>query len=88
MIELSKTEKNKILGISRDFIKIHGEILSVEEMIKKLELRSSELISELEMCRSEEKKFSEELKKKYGEGQLDSSGLCWKNEELVYEEIK
>lgn len=88
MIELSKTEKNKILGLSKDFIRIHGEILSVEEAIKKLESRASELIDELQQCRVEEKEFSDELRQKYGPGRLDPSGLSWKNEELVYEQVK
>jgi hypothetical protein len=88
MIELSKIEKNKILDLSKDFIRIHGEILSVEETIKKLELRSAELISQLEECRSDEKQFSDELREKYGPGRLDPSGLCWKNEEIVYEQVK
>lgn len=88
MIELTKTEKNKILGLSKDFIRIHGEILSVEESIKKLEARASELISELQECRKEEKEFSDELREKYGCGSLDPSGLCWKNEEVVYEQVK
>jgi hypothetical protein len=88
MIELSKIEKNKILDLSKDFIRIHGEILSVEETIKKLELRSSELISQLEECRAYEKQFSDELKEKYGQGRLDPSGLCWKNEEIVYGQVK
>lgn len=88
MNELNKAEKTKILGISKDFIRIHGEILCVEESIKKLEARSSELIAELEECRSNEKRFSEELKEKYGPGCLDPSGLCWKNEEVIYEQVK
>lgn len=88
MIELSKIEKNKILDLSKDFIRIHGEILSVEETIKKLELRSAELISQLEECRVDEKQFSDELREKYGPGRLDPSGLCWKNEEIVYEQVK
>jgi hypothetical protein len=88
MIELSKTEKNKILDLSKDFIRIHGEILSVEETMKKLESRASELIAELEQCRAEEREFSDELREKYGPGKLDPSGLCWKNEELVYEQVK
>lgn len=88
MIELSKNEKNEILGLSKDFIRIHGEILSVEETIKKLEIRSSELINELEECREKEREFSEQLRQKYGTGCLDPTGLCWKNEEVIYEQVK
>jgi chromosome segregation ATPase len=89
MVELNKEEKNRILELSKEFIKIHGEILSVEESIKKLEERSADLISELQECRAKEKEFSDDLKEKYGPGCLDPSGLCWKNEEvLTYEEIK
>lgn len=88
MIDLTKKEKEEILNISQEFIRIHGEIMTVEETIKKMELRSSELIQELEECRSREKRFSDNLSKKYGEGQLDPMGLKWKEEEVVYEIIK
>ena len=88
MIELAKKEKEEVLSISQEFIRIHGEIMTVEETIKKMEIRSSELIQELEECRIREKHFSDSLSKKYGEGQLDSMGLKWKKEEAVYEVIK
>lgn len=89
MTELNKEEKNVILDLSRDFIRIHTELLSVEDSIKKLETRSSDLISQLNECRKKDEELSDNLKKKYGPGKLDTSGLCWKNEEiLTYEEIK
>jgi hypothetical protein len=89
MIELNKEEKNKILDLSRDFIRIHGELLSVEESIKKLEAKSLDLIAQLEECRTTDKQFSDQLKEKYGPGRLDVNGLCWKNEEtLIYEELR
>lgn len=88
MTELTKKEKEEVLNISQEFIRIHGEIMTVEETIKKMEIRSSELIQELEECRIREKSFSENLSEKYGEGQLDPMGLKWKKEEVVYETIK
>lgn len=88
MIELAKKEKEEVLSISQEFIRIHGEIMTIEETIKKMEIRSSELIQELEECRRKEKYFSDSLSEKYGEGQLDPMGLKWKNEEAVYEVIK
>jgi len=88
MTELSKSEKAEVLNLSQEFVRIHGEILTVEEMIKKMEIRSSELIEELENCREREKKFSEALKEKYGEGTLDPTGLKWKKENIIYETIK
>jgi hypothetical protein len=88
MTELSKKEKEEVLNLSQEFIRIHGEILTVEETIKKMEIRSSELIEELENCREREKYFSENLAKKYGEGSLDPTGLKWKKENIVYETTK
>lgn len=87
MIELTKKEKEKVLNISQEFIRIHGEIMTVEETIKKMGIRSSELIQELEECRRREKHFSDSLSEKYGEGHLDPMGLKWKKE-IVYEIIK
>ena len=83
MIELSKKEKKEVLELSKEFIRIHGEILTVEESIKRLEQRSAELISELEECRANERVFSEQLSKKYGQGSLDPTGLCWKKDEIL-----
>jgi len=87
MTELTKKEKEDVLSISQEFIRIHGEIMTVEETIKKMEIRSSELIQELEECREREKYFSDSLAEKYGEGQLDPMGLKWKKE-VIYEIIK
>lgn len=87
MTELTKKEKEDVLSISQEFIRIHGEIMTVEETIKKMEIRSSELIQELEECREREKHFSDSLSEKYGEGKLDPMGLKWKKE-VVYEIIK
>lgn len=83
MIELNKEEKNEVLELSKEFIRIHGEILSVEESIKRLEQRSEELISELEECRAQERAFSKQLSEKYGQGSLDPTGLCWKKDEIL-----
>ena len=88
MIDLTKKEKDEVLNISQEFIRIHGEIMTVEEMIKKMEIRSSELIQELDECRGKEKYFSAKLSEKYGDGQLDPTGLKWKKEEALYETIK
>ena len=87
MTELTKKEKEDVLSISQEFIRIHGEIMTVEETIKKMEIRSSELIQELEECSEREKYFSDSLSEKYGEGQLDPMGLKWKKE-VIYEIIK
>lgn len=88
MINLNEKERGEILSISQEFIRIHAEIMSVEETIKNLEIRSSELIQELEECRNAEKKFSKDLSKKYGEGSLDPMGLVWKKEIMENEIVK
>lgn len=77
MIDLTQKEKEEIFQISEDFIRIHAEIMEVEEAIKQMEMRSADLIRELELCRSREKSFSNDLSDKYGEGRLDVSGLKW-----------
>lgn len=82
MIELTKKEKQEIHSLSVDFIRIHTEIIEVEETIRKMEERSSELVSELSDCRSREIEFTNNLRAKYGDGCLDCSGLKWKKLEF------
>lgn len=88
MKDLNEKEKKEILKISEDFIRIHGEIMGVEEAIKKLEMKSSDLIQELEECREREKSFTKNLEKKYGYGRLDISGLKWEKIEIENEILK
>ena len=82
MKNLEEKEKAEIFRISENFVRIHKEIMEVEETIKNMELRSSELIQELEICREREKLFTQRLADKYGEGKLDPSGLKWIKIEL------
>jgi hypothetical protein len=77
MTQLTKKEKKEILRFSKNYISLHNEIVRVETEIKSLEKRSSDLIQNLEDCRSEESVFMEGLKKKYGEGQIDPLSMCW-----------
>jgi len=88
MINLEEEEKNRVFQLSENFIRIHQEIMEVEESIKKMEMRSSELIAELEACRESEKLFSKDLSDKYGEGKLDICGLKWVKFELEDEILK
>ena len=55
MIDLTEKEKNEIFQLSGDFVRIHAEIMEVEEAIKQMEMKSSDLIAELENCREREK---------------------------------
>ena len=88
MIDLTQKEKTEIFQISEDFIRIHAEIMEVEEAIKQMEMRSADLIKELESCREREKLFSQELSDKYGDGRLDISGLKWVKLELENAELR
>jgi hypothetical protein len=88
MINLNEKEKREILKISEDFIRIHGDIMSVEESIKQMEIKSSTLIQDLEACREMEKNFTDSLEKKYGDGRLDISGLKWEIFEIENEILK
>jgi hypothetical protein len=78
MPNLTKKEKDQLFELSQNFIKIHSEINYVEETIKKMEQKSSELIGDLENCRLRELDFRKSLEKKYGDGCLDVTGLQWK----------
>jgi hypothetical protein len=80
MENLTRDEKNVIMEISSEFIDIHREIVAVEETIKRMTDRSSELIQKLERCREKEREFVCSLSNKYGEGELDPMNLAWKKE--------
>lgn len=88
MIDLTEKEKSEIFQLSGDFIRIHAEIMEVEESIKQMEMKSSGLIEELENCRRKEELFNKELLDKYGEGKLDLSGLKWIKMEMENAESK
>ena len=88
MIDLNKEERENMLNLSKDFVGIHKEILSVERTIKDMEERSAELILILEECREAERMFILELEKKYGYGTLDPINLVWKKEDIENEVYK
>jgi hypothetical protein len=78
---LSIKEKESLMLISSAYVKVHKEIIKVEETMRRMEKRSADLITKLEECRSKEKVFVSELKNKYGEGILDPMDLSWKKKE-------
>ena len=86
MKNLTREEKNVIMEISTEFIDIHREIVTVEETIKRMTERSSELIEKLERCREKERVFVCSLSDKYGDGELDPMNLAWKKEFLKDEQ--
>jgi hypothetical protein len=77
MRKLNKKEQSEILNLSRKFIEIHSKIVEVEKQIQSLENKSSELISELESCRKNEREFFRNMENKYGEGQIDPIEMSW-----------
>lgn len=85
MNKLNRTEKNEIVKLSNEFVEIHKEIVQVEKNIQKMQQRTKILVEKLEECRDREKKFTQKLQTKYGEGYLDPMNLEWKNEIEIYE---
>lgn len=86
MNNLTGEEKNVIMEISSEFIDIHREIVTVEDTIKRMTERSTDLINKLERCREKERQFVCSLSEKYGDGELDPMNLSWKKECLKNED--
>lgn len=82
MKELTDKEKERLLGLSKKFIKVHQDIFKIEETIKVMHEKSAKLIIELDKCRNSEKDFIKDLTQKYGIGSLDPLTLSWKKEEI------
>lgn len=78
MKDLTDQEKERLLRLSKKFIKVHQEIFKIEESIKIMNERSLKLIGDLEKCRESEKSFIKDLAQKYGNGSLDPLTLTWK----------
>ncbi len=78
MKDLTDQEKERLLRLSKKFIKVHQEIFKIEESIKIMNERSLKLISDLEKCRESEKSFIKDVTQKYGNGSLDPLTLTWK----------
>jgi|688.fasta_scaffold2026305_2 hypothetical protein len=79
MKKLTQKEQNEILNLSTRFINIHSELVESEKQINYLEQKSSDLLSELEVCRETEKKFCKKMSDRYGEGELDPISMTWKS---------
>lgn len=80
MKDLTDGEKERLLRLSKKFIKVHQDIFKIEDTIKSMQERSYKLITELEKCRNSEKDFIKDLTQKYGDGSLDPLTLTWKKE--------
>ncbi len=80
MKDLTEQEKERLLRLSKKFIKVHQDIFKIEESIKAMQERSCKLIRDLEKCRDAEKDFIKDLSQKYGNGTLDPLTLTWKKE--------
>jgi hypothetical protein len=80
MKDLTNVEKERLLRLSKKFIKVHQDIFKIEDSIKSMQERSYKLIDELEKCRNSEKDFIRDLTQKYGSGSLDPLTLTWKKE--------
>jgi hypothetical protein len=85
MKDLTDQEKERLLRLSKKFIKVHQEIFKIEESMKNMADRSAKLITDLERCRDNEKEFIRALSQKYGNGSLDPLTLTWKKEEIKNE---
>jgi hypothetical protein len=85
MKDLTDQEKERLLRLSKKFIKVHQDIFKIEDTIRSMQERSCKLIGELEKCRNVEKDFIKDLTQKYGTGSLDPLTLTWKREEIKNE---
>lgn len=86
-LQLTGKEKETILKFSKNYIRIHNDIVNVEKEIKSLEIKSSDLIQELESCRNEEANFMEKMAKKYGPGSIDPMNLKWEKKNKIGNEL-
>ena len=82
MKDLTDQEKERLLRLSKKFIKVHQDIFKIEDTMKIMQERSSNLIKELDKCRNVEKDFIKDLTKKYGNGTLDPLTLTWKSADV------
>lgn len=82
MKDLTDQEKERLLRLSKKFIKVHQDIFKIEDAIRTMQERSFRLIDDLEKCRNVEKDFIKDLTQKYGNGSLDPLTLTWKKEEI------
>ncbi len=82
MKDLTDQEKERLLRLSKKFIKVHQDIFKIEDTMRLMNEKSIKLIGELEKCRSSEKDFIKDLTQKYGNGSLDPLTLTWKKETM------
>jgi hypothetical protein len=82
MKDLTDQEKERLLRLSKKFIKVHQDIFKIEDTIKMMQERSLKLIEELDKCRNIEKDFIKDLTQKYGNGSLDPLTLTWNKDEI------
>jgi hypothetical protein len=82
MKDLTDQEKERLLRLSKKFIKVHQDIFKIEETMRSMNEKSIKLINELEKCRNSEKDFIKDLTQKYGNGTLDPLTLTWKKETI------
>ena len=81
MIELSKDEKNYIIELSGVYRELHAKIGEIEKMMEDFSKQAQDLCVDLEAKREEEMKFLENLRQKYGAGNIDVFSLSWKKED-------
>jgi hypothetical protein len=82
MKDLTDQEKERLLRLSKKFIKVHQDIFKIEDTMRLMNEKSGKLINELEKCRNSEKDFIKDLTQKYGNGTLDPLTLTWKKETI------
>jgi hypothetical protein len=82
MKDLTDQEKERLLRLSKKFIKVHQDIFKIEDTMRLMNEKSVKLINELEKCRNSEKDFIKDLTQKYGNGTLDPLTLTWKKETI------
>ena len=85
MKELSNEEKEFVENLKSEYRILHSRISEIEQIMKNLSEEATELVKDLQSKREGEKKFTEKISKKYGEGFLDAMTLTWQKNKIVDE---
>lgn len=76
-MNLTHEEKNLANDLKSRFGEVRSNIAQIEQEMEILTNKAGTLVRELERLRDEEKKFVDDLQKKYGEGVLDPFKLVY-----------
>jgi len=81
--KLNTDEKETIRNFIRNYISLDDRFKSIEETIVELQKEKDVLLEELNDLRTNEKKFGEDLDKKYGKGKLNLKNFNYELEDNI-----